>query len=155
MPAPVESGAPSRGGRPRRILRGALEWIAVAAVTLVVCELALRLVLGIQPLTTEALVWQHHPRWGWSHRPNSEDLFVKPGCRQEIRINSRGLREREIGHEKPPGTFRILALSLTPVRPGGCAADRGAASSPPPAAPRAPRGCRGSIARCARAGGTW
>jgi lysophospholipase L1-like esterase len=82
----------------------------VGAVTLVVCELALRLVLGIQPLTTEALVWQHHPRWGWSHRPNSEDLFVKPGCRQEIRINSRGLREREIGHEKPPGTFRILAL---------------------------------------------
>jgi lysophospholipase L1-like esterase len=109
MPAPVRSRAPSRGG-PRRILRGVLEWTLVGVVTLAVCELALRLVLDIQPLTTEALVWQHHPRWGWSHRPGSEDLFVKPGCRQQVRINSLGLREREIGHEKTPGVFRILAL---------------------------------------------
>jgi hypothetical protein len=82
----------------------------VGAVTLLVCEIALRAFLGIEPLTTEALVWQHHPRWGWAHRPNSEDRFVKPGCRQDIHINSLGLREREIGHAKPPGTFRVLVL---------------------------------------------
>jgi hypothetical protein len=109
MSAADRSRAPSRRGR-RRILRGVVEWTLVGVVTLAVCELALRLVLDIQPLTTEALVWQHHPRWGWSHRPGSEDLFVKPGCRQQIRINSLGLREREIGHEKPPGVFRVLVL---------------------------------------------
>jgi lysophospholipase L1-like esterase len=73
-------------------------------------EGAPRLFFGVRPLTKESIVWRSDPTLGWAHEPNARGLFVKLDCNQEIVINSRGLREREIGYEKPPGTFRILAL---------------------------------------------
>jgi hypothetical protein len=86
------------------------EALGIVAITVALGEIAFRVVLGVQPLTTESLVWQPHPRWGWSHRPGVEDVFVKLGCRQLIRINSLGLREREIPYEKRDDVFRVLVI---------------------------------------------
>lgn len=101
---------PSRPSLPSRLLRLAGQGIGIALITFALGELGARLVLDIRPLTSEKLVWQHHPRWGWSHRPNSEDTFVKLGTRQNIRINSKGLREREIPYERTPDRKRILVI---------------------------------------------
>jgi lysophospholipase L1-like esterase len=50
--------------------------------------------------------FRHDPQLGWSHRPGVTCTFK----RQVVRINSRGLRDDEIPHEKPPNEFRILCL---------------------------------------------
>lgn len=73
-------------------------------------ELTARFGFGFRPLTPGTFLFQHDARRGWSHRPNSEGLFVKLGFQTPIHINSRGLREREIPYEKPPGTVRVLVI---------------------------------------------
>src|SRR3954469_7158452 len=40
------------------------------------------------------------------HRPNSEAFLMGV----EVKINSLGLRNREISPKKPPGTYRIVVL---------------------------------------------
>lgn len=92
-----------------RPLRTLAEWIAILLATALVGELVTR-IAGVRPLTPGALVWRHHERWGWHHEPNARDLFVKLGFEQEIEINSRGLREREIPYDKPDGVRRILVI---------------------------------------------
>jgi hypothetical protein len=94
---------------------GILQCVAIVALTVTAGEAASRLLLGIDPLTDASLLWIHHPRWGWHHQPGSEDLFVKPAFKQRIRINSQGLREREIPYEKPAGTFRVLVIGDSAV----------------------------------------
>ncbi|HET9888595.1 MAG TPA: hypothetical protein VFR10_13895, partial [bacterium] len=51
---------------------------------------------------------------GWSYVPGAHYEHVSaeqcPGWRTSGRINSKGLRDRNFDYEKPPGTFRILAL---------------------------------------------
>jgi hypothetical protein len=98
----------------RTLIRQLAEWTAIVLVTCLVGEVASRL-LGERPLTPGALVWRHHDRWGWHHEPNARDLFVKMGFAQEIQINSHGLREREIGYEKPAGVERILVIGDSSV----------------------------------------
>lgn len=118
MRSPKTAVPPTSG-----LLRRALRWIGrrlfelvgIGLITLAVGEVASRAILGIAPLTTGGLLWEHHPRWGWRHRPGAEDTFVKLGARQHIRINSKGLREREIDYEKPPGVFRVLVLGDSTV----------------------------------------
>jgi hypothetical protein len=95
---------------PARIAVSALQWLAVLALTFAVGEGIARFVFGVRPLTTAALLWTYHPRWGWYHQPNADDVFVKLGFEQPIHINSHGLREREIPYEKSPGVYRILML---------------------------------------------
>lgn len=82
----------------------------IAAVTFVAGEVAARWVLSIHPVTPGDQLWEHHPRWGWRHEPNAEDTYAKLGCRQHIRINSLGLREREIPYQRQPGVARVLAI---------------------------------------------
>jgi hypothetical protein len=93
----------------------AVRWLGVVALTLVLGELAARFVLHQDPLQTEAMLWRHHPRWGWAHIPDADGVFVKPGFSQAIHINSKGLREREIPYEKPRGVTRILVLGDSSV----------------------------------------
>jgi hypothetical protein len=62
------------------------------------------------------LVGFSHPTWmerdpvrGWALRPGLEGWQTQEG-RAHVRINSRGLRDREHLLEKPPGTYRIAVL---------------------------------------------
>jgi len=84
--------------------------ILILLITLLLGEALTRWALGIEPLALESIIWEDHPRWGWAHRPHAEETFAKLGCRQRIRSNARGLREREIPHERTPGLLRILAV---------------------------------------------
>lgn len=106
------SAAASRA--PSGRLRGAATTVFKILVTAIafvaVCELAARYLFGFQPLTPGTFLFEHHPRWGWTHQPNSSELFVKLGFQQPIHINSKGLRERELPYEKPPGTFRVFVV---------------------------------------------
>jgi hypothetical protein len=92
-----------------------LQWVGVFLFTFVLGEGAARLVFDVRPLTNESLVWAKHPIRGWQHAANAEDDFVKIGVTQRVRINSHGLREREIPYEKPAGVFRILVIGDSSV----------------------------------------
>jgi hypothetical protein len=100
--------------RTSRWLRTLAEWIGILLLTCAIGEGVARLA-GERPLTPGALVWSHHPRWGWGHEPNARDQFVKLGFEQEIRINSHGLREREIDYAKPPDVVRVLVIGDSAV----------------------------------------
>lgn len=53
---------------------------------------------------------QPHPDLGWSHVPNKEGYWTIGERRIPVKINSKGLRDREHAYEKKEGTFRILVL---------------------------------------------
>lgn len=53
--------------------------------------------------------YQPHPLRGWELRPGAQGLWTKEG-HAEVRINARGMRDREIVVPKPPGTLRIALL---------------------------------------------
>lgn len=94
----------------------------------VIKETALRLLLLISALTFSLLLiefairvfniyefpandfFEPHPELGWSHIPNQEGYYEVDGKRVHIRINSKGLRDREYSYEKGHGLFRILVL---------------------------------------------
>ena len=58
--------------------------------------------------------YQPDERFGYAHIPNAEGWWVNINARDEfqthVRINSKGLRDREYSYEKPEGVFRILVL---------------------------------------------
>lgn len=107
--------AVGEGSVVRRMMRSMAGWTLPLVFGVFVCEAVARWGLGIEPLTTESVVWQHHDRWGWFHEPEAEDTFVKPGFTQSVRINSLGLRERELPYEKPEGVFRVLVIGDSAV----------------------------------------
>jgi hypothetical protein len=94
----------------RSFATGCLKGLLACVVFFGVLELVARYGFGFRPLTPGSFLFQHDARRGWSHKPNSEGLFVKLGFQTPIRINSRGLREREIPYEKAPGTIRVLVI---------------------------------------------
>lgn len=51
-----------------------------------------------------------HPVYGGSHIPNTTTWQWTVEYVTRVDVNSRGLREREIGYEKPPGLRRVLVL---------------------------------------------
>lgn len=58
-------------------------------------------------------IWQPHPLFGWWHIPYSGGLFHSQynEFEAEVRINARGLRDREIGYDNPTQAVRILSLA--------------------------------------------
>jgi hypothetical protein len=78
------------------------------------------LLLAALEIATYVLHWRPDPlmqpdeRFGFAHIPNASGWWVNidaPGEFQTyVRINSKGLRDREYPYEKPPGVFRILVL---------------------------------------------
>ena len=110
-PTAVPDQARSGEGRGRISV---IRWIGRAALALAIVgfwvEVAPRYLFGIAPLTKESIVFEYHPRLGWWHEPGKSGVFVKIDCRQRVEINSKGLREREIGYQKPPGLYRVLVL---------------------------------------------
>ncbi len=55
-------------------------------------------------------VWQFDPELGWHHRPSTSGWLVSPEFSVEYRINSAGLRDREVGREKKAGQRRLLCF---------------------------------------------
>jgi hypothetical protein len=104
----------ARTTNPRSPLRGLLivlvQVLVIGGVFFGAAELAARWIWGFKPLTPAYFIFEHDPRRGWRHTPGAEDTFVKLGFQQPIKINSRGLREREIPYEKVPGVTRVLAI---------------------------------------------
>jgi hypothetical protein len=94
-----------------RFLRNALGAVAVALfgllLPLVVLEIGLR-VFAPQPHAVNISEW--HPVYGWRNRPGARGFFQTPEFRMDVRIDSLGLRYREVTRAKPPGTYRILGL---------------------------------------------
>jgi lysophospholipase L1-like esterase len=67
--------------------------------------------IGIRGLHLEKdTFWEPHPLYGYFHIPNREGWWFSPEIQVKVKINSKGLRNREIGHEKPAGVTRILIL---------------------------------------------
>jgi lysophospholipase L1-like esterase len=91
--------------------RAALAVVGVA-LALLFLEGGVRL-MGIAP-PGEALppLWEPHPYLGWFHIPGVGGLWYSEygEYRAEVRINARGLRDREIGYDNPSGMYRILVL---------------------------------------------
>lgn len=58
----------------------------------------------------EFVFFEYDRRMGWKNKPLSEGPFTSPGAKIHVRINERGLRDRDYSYEKPAGVFRILVL---------------------------------------------
>jgi len=82
---------------------------ATVACLLVATELVLRVVYHPASLGT---IIRFDRNLGWTLQPNSSLHSVEPnyGLDYKVRINSKGMREREFDVAKSPGTTRILAL---------------------------------------------
>ena len=59
---------------------------------------------------TIALYTEPDPRLGWRKRPGARATYHRREYTTDVEINSQGLRDRERGHDAPPGVFRVLAL---------------------------------------------
>lgn len=97
-------------------LRGLLSRLLLVvfgiAFPLFLTEGAVR-VLGIAPpADLQPPLWAPHPYLGWFHAPNQAGMVYSEygEYRAPVRINARGLRDREIGYDNPAHAFRILAL---------------------------------------------
>lgn len=81
-------------------------------VALSVVEAALRWT-GWKPLHPPAdrtRFWKYHPVLGWAHQPGQVGRFDGPHFRTTIRINQKGLRDREHSYQRTGGSRRILVL---------------------------------------------
>lgn len=101
----------AEGAAPGRRVSGRLAaMLCVAGLSVLLSEVSLRSILGVQPLSEARAIYRAHPRWGWHHEPNASDDFVKLGTRQRISIGPTGLRSGPIPYERTPGTMRVLVL---------------------------------------------
>jgi hypothetical protein len=95
----------------RRALNIAL-LVASGSLSLIFGEAALRL-LGRGPLQVNPVpgsFWRHDAHLGWSNSPGAEGVFDHPRFRINVKINSKGLRDREYAYERTPGTPRVLVI---------------------------------------------
>ena len=81
--------------------------------SLLLLELGVRLLDLAPPPEPNPAIWAPHPLLGWWHMPYSGGVFHSDynEFETEVRINARGLRDREIGYDNPDGALRILALA--------------------------------------------
>ena len=87
--------------------------VAGILVPLLLLEIGVRLT-GLAPSPEpNPAIWQPHPLFGWWHVPHSGGTFRSDfnEFEADVRINARGLRDREIGYENPEGAVRILSLA--------------------------------------------
>jgi hypothetical protein len=77
---------------------------ASVLAAVVLCELVLRVIDFSDPIW-----YRPDPHLGWSLRPGMEGWYTKEG-HAYIRINSRGLRDREHSQKKPDGVYRVAVL---------------------------------------------
>ena len=98
--------------RPRALLANLALSAASIAFTLLICEVALRL-LGFLPMYVSPerdRFWQYDPLLGWAHRPGQSGVFETGQFRTFVRINQSGLRDREHTLERPDERQRLLVL---------------------------------------------
>lgn len=77
-------------------------------LALITLELGVR-VLGLYEFATDDFI-QPHAELGWSHTPGKEGGWIVGEDRIHVKINSKGLRDKEYPYRKEEGTFRILVL---------------------------------------------
>jgi hypothetical protein len=122
-PAPPDAASPGAGGPPPTTWRARLALLAGALVfSLLLGEGALRIVEAIRgPLARDPLassandVKRGHPVLDYEYVPGMTGQPIPwpehPNGKIHVHINNLGLRmDRDVTREKPPGTFRILAL---------------------------------------------
>ena len=54
--------------------------------------------------------WKYDSLLGWSHEPGQEGIFETPQFRTVVRINEKGLRDRQRSYERQNDSERILVL---------------------------------------------
>src|SRR4051812_29650409 len=108
-----------------KVLARTIIVLVALALPLVILEIALQTLGPILPGNYSAhLYLEPHPIYGRFHIPNSTGWVRTDEYKARIDINSRGLREREIPYEKPPGTRRIVVLGDSFVEGAEVAVDR-------------------------------
>lgn len=97
----------------RHILSRFLLLAAGLLIPLLALEMGVRLVGLAPPPEPNPAIWAPHPLFGWWHVPHSGGVFHSDynEFEAEVRINARGLRDREIGYDNPNGAFRVLSLA--------------------------------------------
>ncbi len=94
------------GALRRRLLPG----LVLAAVSVLLTLGLLEAFARVTHLGTGAF-WEPHPLYGWRNIPGAAGWESCYGeCEVYVRINSRGLRDREIPYERTPGVRRVLLL---------------------------------------------
>jgi lysophospholipase L1-like esterase len=96
----------------RTILQNLSLLIFSTVLALLLGEIALR-IMGRTPHFVSAeqrRFWHYHPQLGWAHQPGQEGVFEAPQFRIQVRINQKGLRDREHSYEHPQAMKRILVL---------------------------------------------
>ena len=86
--------------------------VASIAAALVVGEIVLRL-MGWTPMYVSPerdRFWRYDPLLGWAHLPEQLGVLETQQFRISVRINHRGLRDREHSYQRPSGIERILLL---------------------------------------------
>jgi lysophospholipase L1-like esterase len=80
--------------------------------TFLLSEIALRL-MGWTPLYVSPerdRFWKYDSLLGWAHQPGQEGIFETAQFRTFVRINQKGLRDREHSYERPNDSRRVLVL---------------------------------------------
>lgn len=80
---------------------------------LLMLEIGVRLWGAAPPPIPNPSIWQPHPLFGWWHVPYSGGIFHSDfnEFAADVRINARGLRDREIGYDNPRQAWRVLSLA--------------------------------------------
>jgi hypothetical protein len=97
-----------------KTLLGRLALILVGVlVPLLLLELGVRIAGLAPPAEPNPAIWEPHPLFGWWHIPYSGGTFHSDfnEFETEVRINARGLRDREIGYDNPDDAYRVLSLA--------------------------------------------
>jgi hypothetical protein len=99
--------------KPRRLAARLLLIIVGLCFPLLLLEGGVRLLGLAPPVAPNPAIWAPHPLFGWWHIPYSGGVFHSDfnEFESEVRINARGLRDREIGYDNPTGALRILSLA--------------------------------------------
>lgn len=114
----TQQGTPKTNGRQsrlRKLLPRLLVALVATAAALVAGEAALQLnptpaLYASMRNTVQQLCTQPHPTLQYMNRPGYSGIFANREFRTHLRINSKGLRDREYPYEKPAGRKRVLVL---------------------------------------------